>query len=485
MTRTPSVRGIPATIVGSLVRGLDRFSDRPLVTSDTRSWSYREFAERVEGVVDDLRQAGVRPGDRVVLCAGNTLESALLIWACARGGFVFAGLPTHVGPAAWAALIGSAAPALVLAEEEFLPHLPGAISLTAALTGRRLAWDTTLPHPDPADVYALVYTSGTTGVPKGVRISHQATMQVAANYRTLLGLNRLDVTLIHLPFSYVSGHISQLNPIMLSGGTAVIMKEFRARTLLTLARRRRATVLDLVPWMFTMLLREPHFSPADLPALRAVIFGGATMPEPVLAAVIARFPELALFDVYGMSETAGMISVRDVRAHPEPGGAPAPGIRVRLSPEGELLVRGKATTTGYWNNPSATAALWRGGWLHTSDRAVIDRDGDIHVVGRVDDLINRAGVKVAPEDVEHVLSLHPAVAECAAYGIPDGDAGEIVTAAVVPVEGCFVSPAELIIWARTRLPVHARPRTISVIRELPRNPTGKVDRHALRNRHLC
>lgn len=473
----------PATIVGNLARGAARFGGRPLLIADGTALTYREFAQRVEGAAADLTRAGAKRGDRIAVCARNRLEYAVLIWGCARGGFILSGLPAHDAPRAWDALIDNTGPALVLADDEYLPRLAGARSIGEVLTGRRLPWSTRTAEPHPDDVYMLVHTSGTTGVPKSVMITHRATMQVAANYLDILALGPGDVTPIHLPFSYVSGHISQLNPIMLAGGAAVIMREFRPRTLIAAARTHRATILDLVPWMFTVLLRESDFTPERLPELRAVIFGGAPMPDHVLAAVRERFPNLGLFDVYGMSETAGMTTVHDAVAHASAGGMPAPGAEVRLSSDGELLVRGPLVTPGYWNNPQATTRALGDGWLHTGDRARIGADGAVTVHGRVDDMINRAGVKIAPEDVEQALACHPAVADAAAYGIPDGPAGQAVAAAVVLRPGAAAASAELAAWARERLPVHARPRAITILPGLPRNGIGKTDRRALRDAH--
>jgi acyl-CoA synthetase (AMP-forming)/AMP-acid ligase II len=377
-------------------------------------------------------------------------------------------------------LIDNAEPRVVLADDEFRSRLPRTTSIADTMTGQRREWDSDRPEPDRDAVYALVYTSGTTGTPKGVMITHRSTMAVAGNYRRLLDLHADDVTVIHLPFSYVSGHISQLNPFMLAGGSAVVMPRFSPKTLIAWAREHATTVLDIVPWMFSLLLREAQFTPQGLPSLRAVIFGGSPMPESLLAAVRERFPALELFDVYGMSETAGMITIRDAKRHPSPGGAPIHDVQVRVADDQELEVRGDVITPGYWRNPQTTARVLRNGWLRTGDRAAIRQDGTVVVHGRVAEQINRAGVKIAPEDVEHVLEQHPGVAEAAAYGIADGAAGEYVAAAVVLRPGAYSSETELAAWARSRLPLHARPRTIRFIDVLPRNPLGKVDRQALR-----
>lgn len=477
--RAPS----PSTIVGNLAAGVRDFGDRTLVTCGSESLSYRSFAERVEGVVADLADAGVRRGDRVALCSTNRIESALLIWACARGGFLFVGLPTNMAPEGWGRLVADARPTLTLAAAGFVEQVPRALALATVLTGRRLPWDTSADEPDEDDVYALVYTSGTTGTPKGAKITHRAAMHVAEFYRNLLDLHPGDVTPIHLPFSYVSGHVSQLNPIMLAGGSSVIMAGFSARSLISTARAAEATLFDLVPWMFTMLLREPDFTPERLPKLRAVIFGGAPMPEEVRDAVHERFPRLQLFDVYGMSETAGLISFHDARQPGDTAGRPVDGIRVRVGEGGEILVRGPLVTPGYWADPAATARVLQNGWLHTGDRGSITADGEIRLRGRMVDLINRGGVKIAPDDVERALRKHPAVADAAVFGVPDGAAGDAVAAAVVIREGEAVTAGELQAWVRPLLPPHARPHTVRFLTQLPRNPTGKIDRAALRKSH--
>lgn len=473
----------PPTIVGNLSAGVRDFADRALVTAASESLSYLSFAERVQGVVADLQDAGVRRGDRVALCSTNRVESALLIWACAKGGFVFVGIPTNLAPPGWGRIIADARPTLTLAAPDYVEQVPGAVPLERVLSGRRLPWDTAAGEPDEDDVYALVYTSGTTGVPKGAMITHRAAMHVAEFYRKLLDLHPGDVTPIHLPFSYVSGHVSQLNPIMRAGGSGAIMGSFSARSLLSTARAAEATVFDLVPWMFTMLLREPDFTPERLPTLRAVIFGGAPMPEEVRDTVHERFPKLQLFDVYGMSETAGLISVRDARQPGDTAGRPVDGLQVRTGENDEILVRGPLVSPGYWADPDTTARVLRNGWLHTGDRGSIMADGEIRLSGRVVDLINRGGVKTAPGDVERALLGHRAVADAAVFGVSDGAAGDLVAAAVVVRRGATVTVGELQAWVRPLLPPHARPRSIRFLAELPRNATGKVDRAALRASH--
>ncbi|MBN9609772.1 MAG: hypothetical protein BGO26_13400 [Actinobacteria bacterium 69-20] len=486
--------GVPATIVGNLQRGARLFPDRPLLTAGGRTVSYGEFAELVEGAAARLAVEGLRPGDRLAVCLPSGLDIAVAIWACARGGFVFTGLPVTLTPDEQSVLIAHADPALVLAADEFLPGLSGRgfplHPVADLLTGRRLPWDHERPLPDPADVHALIYTSGTSGTPKGATVTHRAAMHVAGCYRRLLDLTPTDVTAICLPFTYVSGHLSQLNPFMLAGGSAVVLPRFDATELLRVLGHHRVTVVDVVPAMFALLLRHPGFRGERLPALRAAFFGGAPMPAVTIAALRDRLPDMTLHNVYGMTETAGLVTMLDdCETRPGSVGRPVPGARVRIvddagrvAHEGELLVSGPMVTGGYWRNPRATAAALRDGWLHTGDVARRDDEGYLYVLGRADDMINRGGAKINPADVQAALAAHPAVAEAAVFAVPDRLGGQMVAACVVLHPDAVVTAAQLRAFARTRLPVAARPKRLSIVDELPRGRTGKIDTAALRTR---
>ena len=475
---------VPPTIVHNLARGRIRFADRTLLIDGHRAVSYAEFAELVEGAADRLAAAGLERGDRLAVCLRNGLDIAVAIWACARGGFIFVGLPTNLDPPAWAALLDHARPSLLLAGDEFLPGLPAtARPVGDDLTGQHLPWRVDAPLPGPEEVYAVIYTSGTTGRPKAATVTHRAAMTVAGFYTDLLRLTSADVTAIHLPFSYVSGHLSQLNPFLLAGGSAVTMPRFSAAELIRVLHEHRVSVIDVVPSIFAMLLRDPRFSPAQLPALRTAIFGGAPMPLSTVQSLRARMPGLELFNIYGMTETAGIIAALhdiDLDAHPGSVGKQVPHADIRVAGDGELLVRGPMVTAGYWSDRSATDQAITDGWLHTGDVARLDDAGFLYVGDRIKDLIIRGGVKISAADVEHALTTHPAVAEAAAFGVPDGMAGEAVAACIVPAENAGIDIRELKAWVRGRLPVHARPRILRTVTELPRGRTGKVDKNALR-----
>jgi acyl-CoA synthetase (AMP-forming)/AMP-acid ligase II len=214
------------------------------------------------------------------------------------------------------------------------------------------------------------------------------------------------------------------------------------------------------------------------------------MPSSTVQALRARLPGLKLFNIYGMTETAGVIAALpdgEFAAHSDSVGRAVPGMEIRVldeagaaSDSGELLVRGPTVTDGYWHDPDATAEAITDGWLRTGDAVHVDSDGYLHVLGRITDMINRGGVKISPADIEHALSTHPDVAAAAAVGIPDGLAGEAVAAAVVPADGVTLDLRSLRAFVRPLLPVHARPKRLRIATELPRNEIGKLDRAALR-----
>ncbi|MBA2307771.1 MAG: acyl--CoA ligase [Pseudonocardiales bacterium] len=501
---------VPPTIVHNLVRGAQRWPDRPLLVSEAGvTTTYRDFAELVEGAAARLCAEGLRPGDALAVAARNGLDVAVAIWACARAGVLFVGLPVTLKPPQWAYLLAHSRARLALGEPEFLDPLRAAAvgarippdrvrEVGDHLVGQRLAWreHTRLPAPD--DLYGVVYTSGTTGRPKASQLVHRSTMNVARFYQRLLGLTPDDRTAIHLPFYYVSGHVSQLNPMMLAGGSAVPMPSFSPSELVDVLIEHGVSVLDVVPSIFGLLLRDGRFRSPDLAHVRAAIFGGAPMPAATIDELRERMPQMRLFDIYGMSETGGIIScLHDVELGRKPGsvGRPVPcaevlltdadGVAVPTGAVGELRVRGPMVTTGYLHDPAGTAEALENGWLRTGDLARADEDGYLYVVGRAKEMISRGGVKLYPAELEAVLREHPTVAEAAVFGVPDEVAGELVAAYVVAAAGAVVRPTELRGWVRERMASHAVPRHLRVVDELPRNPTGKLDKPALQERLLA
>ncbi len=339
----------PRTVVHLLEEAVGRHGPSVLLVDPVRgsTTTYAEFAALVEGAAAALAERGAQPGDRVALLVRNGLEAAVAIWACARARLVHVGLPADAPPARLAELVGLTGPRLLLAAPDLVPaaRAAGAAPLDAAevLLARPRAWRSGQPLPDEDETYCLIATSGTTGAPKAVRVTGRMTGHAAAFYARTLGLTPADRTAVHLPFAWVSGHVTQLAPALLSGGSAVTMPAFSAAGLVRTAVEHRVTWLDLVPSMFELLLRTPDALP-QLQGLRLAVFGGAPARPGTLERVRRALPGLRLVDVYAQSETCAPVTVlTDVEALRRPGsvGRPAPYVELRVvGPDGAEVARG-------------------------------------------------------------------------------------------------------------------------------------------------
>ncbi len=485
----------PAGIVPLLQASLAVSAGSVLLVDPARgsSTTYAEFAELVEGSAAFLREQGLVVGDRVAVLARNGLAAAVAIWACARAGLVHLGVPVDAPPDRVEALLTLTGARLLLRQDGVGSDARTVRTLDAerALLSRSLPWDVTVPLPDQDTVYALIATSGTTGHPKAVQVTGRMTGHAAAFYTRTLGLTATDRTAIHLPFAWVSGHVTQLAPAMLSGGSAVTMASFSAPSLVQTAIDHGVTWLDVVPSIWELLLRTPSFALPQLAGVRLAVFGGAPAPPGTLDRVRDRLPQLRLVDVYALSETCAPVTcLTDVEALRRPGsvGRPAPYVELRLveaggreverGEAGEVHVRSAVTTPGYWGD--TPSPLTADGWLRTGDLGRLDAEGYLYVAGRVVDLIIRGGVNIYPAEVERALLSTGLLADAAVVGLPSALSGENVAAAVVARPGIEVSTRALQAAVRGALGAHALPRPLRVVASLPRNRNGKVDRPAVR-----
>ncbi|MEO6205473.1 MAG: long-chain fatty acid--CoA ligase, partial [Mycobacteriales bacterium] len=387
----------PHSVVDVLQNALPESGDAVLLVDPALgvTFTYQDFAELVEGAAAALLQR-CAPGDRVALLARNGLEAAVVIWACARAGLIHVGLPVDAPAARLADLIALVQPALVLVQDGL--DLTG--ESASLVLQHRIDWDAARPLPDQDATYSLIPTSGTTGRPKAVRITGRMSGHAATFYVRTLGLTALDRTAIHLPFAWVSGHVTQLTPAMLSGGSAVTMAEFSAPDLVRVAASHAVTWLDVVPSIWEQLLRTDDFRSSHLPAVRLAVFGGAPAPAGTLDRVRERMPQLRLFDVYALSETCAPVTcLTDSEALRRPGTVGSPvayadvrlvgegGEAVRRGEPGQVLVRSPAVTPGYWGDEPSP--LTTDGWLRTGDVGRLDDEGYLTVGGRAVDLIIR------------------------------------------------------------------------------------------------
>ena len=496
----------PPTILDALDRAVARFGDRDFLVAPEGEVTYREFAELVEGAAERLAEEGIGPGDRVAVAARNGLDLAVALWACARLGAVMVGLNVRLAPGQWAYVLTHSGASLALGQPDFVAGLQRAGAdaglpadrvrpLADHLLGRRRPWSyRDGERPDEASTFAVVYTSGTTGRPKASQVVHRCSMHSGITYSRVLHLTGEDRTAVLFPLHYISALHAHLLPMMLVGGVCVLVASATPREFLELLAGQRITWMYAVPSFWLMLLRLDGFAWPALPDLTVGAFGGSPFPTTEVAELRRRLPQVRLHDIYGLSEThspATMLLDEEFRRKPGSVGRPLPCMEARVVDEhdvvlgpgqaGELWLRGSLVTTGYFRDPVATEeAFAPGGWFRTGDFARIDAEGYVYVLDRKKDMINHGGHKVFSAEVEQLLVAHPDIDDAAVVGVPNPVAFETVTAFVVARPGSSLSGNEVRDWVRSEMAVHATPRVVHLVEEIPRNATGKLDKPALR-----
>ncbi len=346
------------------------------------------------------------------------------------------------------------------------------------------------------DTAVIVYTSGTTGKPKGAELTHINLFTNAVLSRDLLDLQTGDISLIVLPLFHIFAMTVLMNAGVYQGITAVLLPRFDAEAVFGLMQKHQVNVFAGVPTMYWGLLnyREEKFDyDAISQNLRICVSGGASLPVQVLKDFEARF-EVPIIEGYGMSEGAPVVTFNHMKVGRKPGsiGTPVWGVEVRLVDEndqdvplgekGQLLYRGSNVMKGYYQKPEANAEALRGGWMHSGDVAVQDEDGFFYIVDRTKDMIIRGGLNVYPREVEEVMMRHEAVSMVAVIGVPHEEQGEEIKAYVVTQEGAAVGDQALIEWTRERIAAYKYPRQIEFIDALPMSATGKILKKELRKR---
>jgi acyl-CoA synthetase (AMP-forming)/AMP-acid ligase II len=352
------------------------------------------------------------------------------------------------------------------------------------------------PHrPDEEEVAVILYTSGTTGRPKGAMLTHLNIAHSVMHYALCRGLRRRDRALLAVPASHVMGLIAMLLTMIHVGGSTVMMRAFKARQFLELMAAERGTITHLVPAMYQLCLLEPDLTEFDLSSWRIGGFGGAPMPEGVIAELAERLPNVQLINGYGATETAlatTLMPFGHTARRPDSVGQPVPCAEVRIMDEagcevgsgeaGEIWIKGPMVVPGYFANDAATRDAFVAGFWRSGDIGAVDEAGYLRVFDRLKDMINRAGYKVFSAEVENVLSAHPQVVEAAVVAHPDPVLGERVHA-FVTARSEALDADELRAFCRARLADYKVPELVTSGTEpLPRNAFGKVQKQVLRRR---
>jgi acyl-CoA synthetase (AMP-forming)/AMP-acid ligase II len=501
-----------ATLAGVLATNAGRCPDRPALVFGERSYSYRDVNAAVNRTSHALAAAGLHKGDRMVLMSANSDAFYIALYAAWRLG----ALVVPVNPASTAAElqyllddsqaallvfgVGAADAAGKCAEAPSSWWVSPPIAL-GPVEGYQDLTVLAASHPDTAptidvaetDDAAILYTSGTTGRPKGALFDHHRVLWVGLGAALMLGLRDGD-RVLHVAPMYHSADLAML----VVGGTQigathVILPAFTPDAVLDALEKHVITVFFGVPTMYQLLLRHPELGTRDLAAWRVGVFGAAPMPASAVQAALEALPNLELIQACGQTEggPGGIYSsAEEVRARPEASGRLAlfntetrvvdhDGNDVAPGGTGELIIRGETVMKGYWRNPEATAETIRNGWLHTGDIATIDAEGYITLVDRLKDMIISGGRNIYSVEVENELAGHPAVAEIAIVSRKHPDYGETVVAVVNPHHGQTVTLDELREFGAERLSAYKLPREL-IVTEIPRNPSGKILKHVLR-----
>lgn len=480
-----------------------------LVDGATRL-TYAELDRAVENMAGNLAALGIAKGDRVAVILGNRREFVFAVLACARIGAIAVPIGIRNRRAENEYVLGHCGAKAVIFEADLADQIPGGdacpdlkhrFAAGGSAAGARdvaeLLTPATAPKVEVAeeDIFVILYTSGTTGRPKGAMLTHFGSIHSCKHFELGIDLRPGDRTVLAVPASHVTGLIAVILSFVAVGGATFMLPVFKARDFLEMIAREKINVVILVPAMYNLCLLEPDFDKFDLSHWRLGGYGGAPMPEATIKAMAERLPHLELYNGYGATETTSpttvmppklgkvvtdsvgkVVACGEVVVMDDDGREVPPGER------GEIWIAGPMVIPGYWNNPEANAENFAGGFWKSGDIGSIDADGFVRVFDRKKDMINRAGFKVFSAEVENVLAHHPGVVECAIVGRPDPVLGERTVAFILPKPG-FTDPADFRNFLAGRLADYKVPDQVVLVDEaLPRNPNGKVVKAPLRER---
>ncbi|MDX2527123.1 o-succinylbenzoate--CoA ligase [Streptomyces europaeiscabiei] len=475
-----------------------------LIHGDT-SITYGELYERTTRLAHALRASGVRRGDRIAYLGPNHPSYLETLFAAGTLGAVFVPLNTRLaGPEIAYQLADSGAKALVYGPgfTGLVAGLPGDTDVrTYVETGTEyealLAGAEAEPIDQPVtadDTCIIMYTSGTTGRPKGAMLTHGNIIWNAVNVLVDQDVITDERALVSAPLFHTAGLNMLTLPVLLKGGTCVLVEAFAPEATFDLIERHRITFMFGVPTMFDQVARHPRWADADLSSLRMLSCGGSPVPTPL----IAKFQErgLTFLQGYGMTEAApGTLFLDAEHAVSKAGSAGVPHffsdvrvVRPDMTPvdvdePGEVVVRGPHVMPGYWGLPEETAAVFADGWFRSGDAARVDEDGYVFIVDRIKDMIISGGENIYPAEIEDQLLAHPDVVECAVIGVPDDKWGEVPRAVVVPREGSALDADEVLASLAGRLAKYKIPKSVVIADELPRTASGKLLKARVRNRY--
>lgn len=508
------------TTYATLLTGCaERHPDKVFLHIDSQDESmlpitYRDIDERSIAISRALLAQGLRPGDRVAIAAPNQIEWLELFFGAARIGIITVTLNIRYRASELRYMLDKSGTRLVVSsarqgdfdfEELYdsllseVPSLESTFFLGGTREGSRYAdliasgssYDGELPQPAPDDPAVILFTSGTTGRPKGATLTHASLIASGTAQNQHVEARHDDVTLGLMPLNHVGGLTCTTTSSLVMGGTVVMLPAFSPASALEALEKYRGTSFGGVPTMWKLMLEHESFPRRDTSALRMAIIGGSNADPALCRQITDAIPGVRLINLYGLSESSGASVMSaaddDVDVVSSSIGVPIPGVEARIAnPDphadgaGELQLRGACVAAGYWEMPEETAATFVDGWLGTGDIGTMDDTGHIRLLGRAKEMYLQGGYNVYPVEIENLLADHPAVSMVAGIGVPDDVLGEVGRYYVVPAPGASVTAQELLVYCKDQVANYKVPREIVFIDEMPLTPSGKIAKVQLR-----
>ncbi len=503
--------------------------DRPCTIFEGKRYSFAEVADRSNRLANALLGMGIKKGDRVAVLQVNCNQFVEIYFAAAKIGAIFVPLNfrakekelTHMLNNSESKVLfsGSRYIDMVKAMKPNLTSSPQVVSLDSKVKGIAY-YDDLIAKSSPDEVFTeigdnditiLMYTAGTTGLPKGVPLRHNAFVEYALQNVTPVDPDLQETNVVTVPLYHVAG-IQAMMAAIYGGRTIAMMRQFETVDWMDTVEREKASRAMLVPTMLKWVVEHPDFNKKDLSSLKVITYGAASMPFEVIKKAIKVFPGVMFINAFGQTETASTITMLGPEDHMIPNDAPEavkekklnrlansigkamPGVEIAIWDEngkklppgkiGEIMAKSQRVMSGYWKDEEKTAkALTPDGWLHTGDNGYIDEDGYIFLAGRGDDMIIRGGENISPEEVENILYEYHKVADASLIGVPDPDWGQNPRACIVVKAGETCTEKEILDFCKEKLAGFKRPTSVVFIDELPRTSTGKVQRKVLREKY--
>ena len=499
--------------------------ERVAMVFEGKRITYALMQDRVNRLANALADLGVARGDRVAMLHVNCNEHIEAYFATAKLNAVYVPLNYRARADELSYMLKDSGSKVLLVGQRYVDlvrsvaHNLDSVKTYIALEGPTEGWhyyddlvdaapeDERFPEDDADDLTMVIFTAGTTGLPKGVMLTHDSFSSYILSNVTPADPEFEERNILTVPLYHIAG-VQSVMASVYGGRTIVVQGQFEPKQWMELVERERVQRAMMVPTMLKMLMDHPDFQQHDLSSIEVITYGAAPMPLEVIKRAIVEFPGTYFINAFGQTETAATITMLPPEDHILEGseeeverkmrrlssiGKPLPDVEVRIVDDdgktvaegevGEIVAQGARLMKGYWNQTESTAETIRGGWLYTGDLGYMDEEGYIYLSGRARDFIKRGGEMVSPEEVEQVLHSHPDIDEACIIGVPDLDWGERVRAIVVLKEGRSGDEGAIIEHCRQRLASFKKPESVVFADELPRNPLGKVLKRLLQEQY--